>query len=56
MRMLDTYMCPNTECWYNKNTGKKGEFWVQNQRKLVFEKEPGFNAKNQKKKQKGKKK
>lgn len=23
--MFDVYMCPNTECWYDKNTGNKGE-------------------------------
>lgn len=23
--MLDVYMCPNTDCWWDKNNGKKGE-------------------------------
>lgn len=23
--MLDTWMCPNIKCWYDKNTGRKGE-------------------------------
>jgi uncharacterized protein YacL (UPF0231 family) len=25
MGLLDTYQCPNTDCWWDKNTGKKGE-------------------------------
>ncbi|MBZ2167041.1 hypothetical protein [Methanobacterium spitsbergense] len=25
MGILDVYQCPNTDCWWSKNTGKKGE-------------------------------
>jgi len=25
MGLLDTWYCPNTNCWYDKNTGKEGE-------------------------------
>jgi hypothetical protein len=25
MGILNIYQCPNTECWWDKNTGKKGE-------------------------------